>query len=284
MEFMPKQSKKIGEYLIEISSETQISLTRYFDDVNDGYLAIAKSKNIDVSKLSHPSEIREILFGDNCNSSRLVAGEYEIRGDDDCRGGKDYKVAQKYKEPAEKLRHIADIYGVTDGVDVSNWDDLSFAKAIITFLNGKEDISSHSYRYRFINDYYGNKTPIFIGTSEELALNEMPNISADGDRYFNLYHATKETLDAICKSLTLAPPSGVLLDNIDKVPDVDSKNYVFALKMHDFIMAAIERKEYKCEYGIINFAKLCVGAKCTTKPYCILSEDTQHNYLTYQSK
>lgn len=307
-----KQSTKIGEYLIEISTEEQVALTRYFDNVDEGYLAIAKSRNIDVSKLSHPSEIREILFGDNRKKSHLTAGEYEISGSDDCRGGKDYRVIQRFQEPSDMLRHLADIYGITDEVDTSAWDELSFAKAIITFFDGKEqalrqkkfydnnrtsalfaycdyveektDINPHSYRDRFIKDLYSNKTPIFIGTTEELALNEMPNISADGDRYFNLYHATEKDLDNVCKSLALAPCSGVLLDNIDKVPDIDSKDYVFALKIRDFIVAAIERKQYKSESGVIDFSEYRVGAKCTTKPYNILSDEIQYNYQTYLSK
>ncbi len=307
-----KQSTKIGEYLIEISAEGQVSLTRYFDNVDEGYLAIAKSRNIDASKLSHPSEIREILFGDNCKNSRLNAGEYEISGSDDCRGGKDYRVTQRIKKPSDILRHIADIYCVTDGVDTSDWDELSLVKAINTFFDGKDallrqrefynknrtsalfaycdnvddktEVNPLSYRDRFIKDLYSNKTPIFIGTTEELAMNELPSISADGDRYFNLYHATEKTLGTICKSLALAPCSGVLLDNIDKVSDISSKDYVFALKMRDFIVAAIEHRQYKCEYGVIDFARYHIGAKCTTKPYNILSAETRYNYLTYLSK
>lgn len=307
-----KQSTKIGEYLIEISTEGNVSLTRYFENVDDGYLAIAKSQNFDVSKLSCPSEIKEILFGDNSKASRLTVGEYMIYGSDDCRGGKDYRVIQRFLEPSDMLRRIADIHGITDGIDVSDWDDMSFAKTIIAFFDGKEqmlrqkkfydnnhtsalfaycdyfdektDINPHSYRDKFIKDLYSNKTPIFIGTTEELALNEMPNISADGDRYFNLYHATEKDMDNVCKSLALAPCSGVLLDNIDKIPDIDSKDYVFALKMRNFIVAAIEHKQYKSEYGVIDFAKCHVGAKCTTKPYKILSDETQYNYLTYLSK
>lgn len=304
---MAKKFETIGDYEIMIEDDNSVSVVRkYKDNAMSAIRDMVSANDLDVSAFENETQrgfVHKILatYGnlqERPNGKEVgTIGEYTVAiyPADSVRG---MIVTRRYTDTMVGLKEVADFIRYEGDPVESGWSEYAYASNICYYIPVRRRICSifdteryYEYIERGLeNDQVFDQT--FKNTSSSvLRINQSGSKSIDKDwmsknypdihmKYVDLVLQREGSYALVCKNLSQRRYDGLLLDNIDRIPDnADRENW------EEFVRFVLKREEYPIpsyqggDY-LINFNEMHIAARCMEMPEYLEGDSLQTVFLS----
>lgn len=305
---MAKRFERKGNFEVTIENDNSVSVVRHYNDCPmEGIREMVNANNIDMSAFEDMSQLGMVtkILAKHGNLQMYpnekkvgTIGEYTVAIYPAAQ--QKYKIDRKYSDSMKGLREAAEYYNYPEELIEPDWSEYIFAchicdhiqvrnklcsfldedrlsSSIEKWLGLEFDPFAHAFK-NTINSVLVIDKEGYTPLKKEELMDQYPDIHM---KYINLALASNGDYTLFCKLLSQRRYNGLLLDNIDRIPDNADREF-----WEEFVRFALKREHevpipnYAGGDFLINFDEMHIAARCMEMPEFLEGKSLQAVFIT----